>query len=109
MNFLPVFSDGLIQADPKIVAADQCIAPIVQASRIDDADPVDLRKASLIRCRVGAGCIAHNLPARRQGALGRPGAEPDKIELPRRELAKGIGIGNSGAESSPWRRHRPPA
>ena len=25
--------------------------------------------------------------------LGRPGAEPDKIELARRELAKGIGIG----------------
>jgi hypothetical protein len=25
--------------------------------------------------------------------LGRPGAEPNKIELARRELAKGIGIG----------------
>ena len=26
--------------------------------------------------------------------LGRPGAAPDKMELARRELAKGIGIGN---------------
>jgi hypothetical protein len=30
--------------------------------------------------------------------LGRPGAEPDKIERARRELAKGIGIGKVARE-----------
>jgi hypothetical protein len=30
--------------------------------------------------------------------LGRPGAEPDKIELARRELAKGLGIGKVARE-----------
>ena len=30
--------------------------------------------------------------------LGRPGAEPDKIELARQELAKGIGIGKVARE-----------
>ena len=30
--------------------------------------------------------------------LGRPGAEPDKIERARQELAKGIGIGKVARE-----------
>ena len=39
--------------------------------------------------------------------LGRPGAEPGKLERARRELAKGIGIGKVARGG--WRRHRPPA
>ena len=59
---------------------------------------------SLIRQRVRAGLNVIKEKLARDGKfvskkgrvrrkLGRPGAEPEKIELARRELAKGIGIG----------------
>ena len=59
---------------------------------------------SMIRQRVRAGLSVIKVKIQRDGKfvskagkvrrrLGRPGAEPDKIELARRELAKGIGIG----------------
>jgi DNA invertase Pin-like site-specific DNA recombinase len=59
---------------------------------------------SMIRQRVRAGLSVVKEKLAREGKfesragvvrrkLGRPGAEPDKIERARRELAKGIGIG----------------
>jgi DNA invertase Pin-like site-specific DNA recombinase len=59
---------------------------------------------SMIRQRVRAGLNVIKDKLARDGKfvskagkvrrrLGRPGAEPNKIELARRELAKGIGIG----------------
>jgi len=59
---------------------------------------------SMIRQRVRAGLSVIKMKLERDGKfvskagkvrrrLGRPGAEPDKIERARRELAKGIGIG----------------
>jgi DNA invertase Pin-like site-specific DNA recombinase len=58
----------------------------------------------MIRQRVRAGLSVIKVKLERDGKfvskagkvrrrLGRPGAEPDKIERARRELAKGIGIG----------------
>ena len=59
---------------------------------------------SMIRQRVRAGLSVIKEKLARDGKfvskagkvrrkLGRPGAEPDKIALARRELAKGVGIG----------------
>ena len=59
---------------------------------------------SMIRQRVRAGLSVIEVKLERDGKLaskackvrrrlGRPGAEPDKIDRARRELAKGIGIG----------------
>ena len=64
---------------------------------------------SMIRQRVNAGLNVIKDKLARDGKfeskrgivrtkLGRPGAEPDKIELARRELAKGIGIGKVARE-----------
>ena len=64
---------------------------------------------SMIRQRVRAGLSVIKEKIVRDGKfvskagkvrrkLGRPGAEPDKIELARRELAKGIGIGKVARE-----------
>ena len=64
---------------------------------------------SMIRQRVRAGLNVIKDKLARDGKfeskrgivrtkLGRPGAEPDKIELARRELAKGIGIGKVARE-----------
>ena len=64
---------------------------------------------SMIRQRVRAGLSVIKEKIARDGKfvskagrvrrrLGRPGAEPDKIELARRELAKGIGIGKVARE-----------
>ena len=64
---------------------------------------------SMIRQRVNAGLNVINDKLSRDGKfeskrgivltkLGRPGAEPDKIERARLELAKGIGIGKVARE-----------
>jgi DNA invertase Pin-like site-specific DNA recombinase len=64
---------------------------------------------SMIRQRIRAGLSVIKEKIVRDGKfvskagkvrrkLGRPGAEPDKIELARRELAKGIGIGKVARE-----------
>ena|SRR5262245_28300954 len=64
---------------------------------------------SMIRQRVRAGLNVIKNKLARDGKftskagkvrrkLGRPGAEPDKIERARRELAKGIGIGKVARE-----------
>jgi len=64
---------------------------------------------SMIRQRVRAGLNVIKAKLARDGKfvskagkvrrkLGRPGAEPDKIERARRELAKGIGIGKVARE-----------
>ena len=64
---------------------------------------------SMIRQRVRAGLNVIKDKLARDGKfvskagkvrrkLGRPGAEPDKIELARRELAKGLGIGKVARE-----------
>ena len=74
---------------------------------------------SMIRQRVRAGLSVIKEKIARDGKfvskagkvrrrLGRPGAEADKIELARRELARGIGIGKV-ARRWPRRRHRAPA
>ncbi len=64
---------------------------------------------SIIRHRVRAGLSVIKVKLERDGKfvskagkvrrrLGRPGAEPNKIERARRELAKGIGIGKVARE-----------
>ena len=64
---------------------------------------------SMIRQRIRAGLNVIKEKLARDGKftskkgrvrrrLGRPGAEPDKIELARQELAKGIGIGKVARE-----------
>ena len=75
---------------------------------------------SMIRQRVRAGLNVIKDKLARDGKfvskagkvrrrLGRPGAEPDKIQRARRELAKGHWHRQGGSRGWPRRRHRPPS